>query len=416
MPIDPNVFDKIKNYSDYAQADQDFQMRKALAAQQLQSGGIDAASKANIYKTQLLSGAAAGGQGAYDQARATLQQQGIDTSEYAPDVNTATQQLQASRLAQSPLGTLFNAAQKDQSNQIALGGLTGQITPGARAPMIPGLSVSPATGSIGITPVAAPAPPSNIMPNGQPQNVVLPAVANPVPNPPASIVPPAEVNLDTVLNQVPKPTVSAQAASFSFRPQGPNESLPAYKDAQQQAFEEYKADPNYQASIAGAKTKAEKTAEQDVANLETAKSSQDIIGLYKKLHDEAPGVPSGVVSNLWAGATNAAGMPNAGAVAKGTYDADLNNLYLATIRSLKGTGRVQQSELEKIAQAAPSPNDSMAVKQAKADAHMQYYQQRMRELGFDPNTGTPSASNPLAPAISQGAPISAGNIKFLGFK
>jgi enamine deaminase RidA (YjgF/YER057c/UK114 family) len=38
MPIDPNVFDKIKTFTDYQKADQDFQMRKALAAQQLQTG------------------------------------------------------------------------------------------------------------------------------------------------------------------------------------------------------------------------------------------------------------------------------------------------------------------------------------------------------------------------------------------
>lgn len=38
MPLDTSVFDKIKTFQDYNQAQQDFDMRKALAAQQLQGG------------------------------------------------------------------------------------------------------------------------------------------------------------------------------------------------------------------------------------------------------------------------------------------------------------------------------------------------------------------------------------------
>ncbi len=80
-------------------------------------------------------------------------------------------------------------------------------------------------------------------------------------------------------------------------------------------------------------------------------------------------------------------MPTSGSIAQGQFDADLNNLYLATIRSLKGTGRVMEQELNKIAESAPKATDSMEVKIAKAKAHMAYYSDRMKSLGYDPSQG-----------------------------
>lgn len=142
---------------------------------------------------------------------------------------------------------------------------------------------------------------------------------------------------------------------------------------------------------------AEGGAEKQLADTETARSTQDVVGLYNKIKTDATNAPSGVVENLYANATNAAGMPSAGAIAKGTYDADLNNLYLAMIRSLKGTGRVMQSELQAIQEAQPKATDSLQVKQAKADAHMAYYQNKMREVGYDPNSGLPMGNNQIAP-------------------
>lgn len=143
------------------------------------------------------------------------------------------------------------------------------------------------------------------------------------------------------------------------------------------------------------KTKAtEKKGENDAANEQVAKSSEDIVGLYNKIKDDSEATPSGFIPNAIADASNLAGVPTKGAIARGTFDADLNNLYLATIRSLKGTGRIMQAELDKIAESAPKATDSTQVKMAKAEAHMQYYRDRMKELGLDPDAaGSSSGQN-----------------------
>lgn len=137
-----------------------------------------------------------------------------------------------------------------------------------------------------------------------------------------------------------------------------------------------------------------KTGENIAENQQNAVSTGDITGLYGKLIQDAKTAPSGVVQNTIARAANAANIPTQGSVAQATFDADLNNLYLATIRSLKGTGRVMEQELNKIAEAAPKATDSEQVKIAKAQAHMAYYNQRMQELGFDPSTGQPASTSP----------------------
>lgn len=237
MPLDTNVFDKIKTFSDYQKADQDFQLKKAMAVQALQSGGIDAASKSNIYATQLLSGAAAGGQPAYDQARQNLQNMGIDTSNYAPDVQTASQQLQASRLAQSPLGSLLNAGLKVDANNIALGGLTGKVPDLNGVSTLVGGAVPSASAP---TAIAAP-PQAASMPTAQ---AALPPAPSVAPAPPANPNLAASIfggNNGSDLPSAPQPAPTPPAIpQFSFRAQDPKETLAAYKDAQQQAFEQFK--------------------------------------------------------------------------------------------------------------------------------------------------------------------------------
>lgn len=156
---------------------------------------------------------------------------------------------------------------------------------------------------------------------------------------------------------------------------------------------EYNADP----AVIQEKERATKTGAQNVEDTVQARGTQDVIGLYNKLKMDATKAPSGIAENLWASATNAAGMPNEAAIAKGGYEADLNNLYLGMIRSLKGTGRVMQSELDELKNAQPKPADSTAVKQAKIDAHMRYYTNKMTQLGYDPATGKPLGNNQLAP-------------------
>lgn len=142
-------------------------------------------------------------------------------------------------------------------------------------------------------------------------------------------------------------------------------------------------------------------------NAQTALANTDIVNQYNQLISDSKNAPSGFLESNAARISNVAGMPTAGAVAQGTFDADLNNLYLATIRSLKGTGRVMEQELNRIAESAPKPTDSNEVKIAKANAHMTYYQNRMAMLGFDPATGQPA--NARAQLGTQGAGIPLGN-------
>lgn len=155
----------------------------------------------------------------------------------------------------------------------------------------------------------------------------------------------------------------------------------------------YNADPN----VVERKSAAEKKGAQNVEDIVQARGTQDVVGLYNKLKTEATQAPSGVAENLWASATNAAGRPNEAAIAKGSYEADLNNLYLGMIRSLKGTGRVMQAELDELKNAQPKSADSMQVKLSKIDAHMKYYTNRMTELGYDPASGRALGNNQLAP-------------------
>lgn len=140
---------------------------------------------------------------------------------------------------------------------------------------------------------------------------------------------------------------------------------------------------------AGPIAQATKTGENIAENLQTRLSTGDIVGLYGQLKKDAQTTPSGAISSSIASLSNKMGAPTEGAKSQAQFDADLNNLYLATIRSLKGTGRVMEQELIKIGESAPNNNDSNEVKMIKAQAHMDYYTRRMQELGYDPTTGQP---------------------------
>jgi hypothetical protein len=180
------------------------------------------------------------------------------------------------------------------------------------------------------------------------------------------------------------------------------------KEAGQQGAELQYAAPIAQAKAVGT---------QQGENMQMARSNQDIVNMYGKLQQDAQNTPSGMVESGIARASNVLNMPTQGAVNQATFDADLNNLYLATIRSLKGTGRIMEQELVRIAESAPKATDSNEVKIAKAQAHMQYYTDRMKTLGFDPTTGTPlgpqlgptGAPSPSAPVNLQ-QPASGNNV------
>lgn len=305
MPLDAGVFDKLKTFQDYQRADQDFQMRKQLAAQQLQSGDIDAASKSNIYATQVLSGAVAGGQPAYDQARQALQQRGIDVSNWAPDVQTGAKQAEAARLAQSPLGSLLNAQLKDQSNQIAAAQALGSTNQTAfpsivgRAPAIPQApAAQPVQQDGGGMPTGA----IPMAPRSDPALFAsTPQITTSTPqggeNLPATL-PPADAGITP---RPPHPTPAMQR--FSPPAQNPGETIAAYNQRAQQAFEAYKADPNYVAAQAAAsvtgKDRAEATKDAIGANanfdqvVQTINGIKDLIKSPAGLPQDRYGLPAG---------------------------------------------------------------------------------------------------------------------------
>lgn len=267
MALDVGVFDKIKNFTDYQKADQDFQLRKQLAAQQLQTGGIDAASKANIYKTQLLSGAAAGGQAAYDQARQTLQQQGIDTSEYAPDVNTATNQLNTARLAQSPLGSLLNAGAKLTQNDLQAVQTYGSMDNAVKAGYKPEGLALPNMGSYS---APSPNPPPSVATPLQPTPQIAPKVAPSGNNTQlqatgGNALPNGQSDTAATIYPTPAPAPTPSPAPLpKFNPptQNPGESIAAYNSRAQREFEIWKANPDVLAS----QKKAEATATKEGDN------------------------------------------------------------------------------------------------------------------------------------------------------
>lgn len=310
MPLDASVFDRLKTFDDYNRADQEFQLRKAVAAQALHTGGIDAASKANIYKTQLLSGAAAGGQSAYDQAKQTLQGMGIDSSEYAPDVGTAGQQLQQARLAQSPLGPLLNAGLKIDANNISA--VTAAGGSDAAKNLFPGLpigvsGISAITGGIkpATTPTANVAPqPADPRLMGAQQARMLPAsgIAPVTPAQVTSTLDPSGANIPPVNVQAatngtnltptgalpgtevtpPAQTVTATTSAASipkFVPPAydPAKTKAANDTAVQQAFEQYKADPNY----IRAHSQANKEGELGAVDAEAAAKGTQLIERLK---------------------------------------------------------------------------------------------------------------------------------------
>lgn len=426
MPIDPNVFANIKTFGDYQKADQAFQLQKALQTQQLQTGGIDAASKANVYKTQLLSGAAAGGQPAYDQARQTLQQQGIDTSEYAPDVQTAMQQLQSARLAQSPLGALLNAGTKIDANNIAAAGVTGQIDGGAKFglpqgsglaglitgninPMLPKLiqtesggnpnavspagaqgvaQIMPATASDpgygvkplqnwdGTNPASAPVPEQMRFANDYLNAMQTHNGGNPQLGAAAYNAGPGRV--DAALSQLPQETqnyVSKVAPKFNPPAQGPNETLPAYKDRVQQAFEIYKSDPRYLAAASSAgetgKLGAENTNAASKAAELTDRLKQNLQAMLRLNPDVPSGglIPASAKAYLsQAGAANGIG-EGKGAIAADQWDQINNQQIISEIQQFVASGgantRINQT-LDKMIRAASGIDKNSLPKSREA--------------------------------------------------
>ena len=191
--LDYNILNGGKSLLDQAQLQQDFNLRKQAALQQLASGSVDAASKANALKYQLIAAGAANGSDGVAAAKNKLGQLGIDASEYSDDPTQAAAQALAAQKASSPYGTLFNADQKVIGNNIAATAAFGTTqNPFAQPlPVIPGQVAQPVTPPAPAvqpalarpTPSQAPVEPNSVavpsqyidMPNVPPTPPALPA-------------------------------------------------------------------------------------------------------------------------------------------------------------------------------------------------------------------------------------------------
>lgn len=340
---------------------EDFANTRQAQQQALQSGAIDALSKQNIYATQVLSGVAAtGNQVAYDAARKHLSDNGIDISSWAPDVQTGAQQTQAARLAQSPLGSLLNAGLKQQSNDIALSGLTGQLPP-------QGLN-------IGGTPIA-PSQASQSKPWTNPDT--------------------PQMHESNFLLQAPSsPTIQSNTSSpiqgLGFNPpsQMQGETLPSYRARVEQAFQQYKESPQ----AVRQKEAASDQGKTDVQNLEASNKAQELTDRLTKnlqamlrLNDAVPQsgfIPVGGKAylsralgankdNLLGKVVDFAGGDTTGdaATAYDQWNQINNQQVLSEIQQFVASGganaRVNQT-LEKIAQAASSIHPDASPQSRKA--------------------------------------------------
>lgn len=340
---------------------EDFANTRQAQQQALQSGAIDALSKQNIYATQVLSGVAAtGNQVAYDAARKHLSDNGIDISSWAPDVQTGAQQTQAARLAQSPLGSLLNAGLKQQSNDIALSGLTGQLPP-------QGLN-------IGGTPIVS-IQALQHKPWTNPDTIGMRE-----PNSPPQIA-----SSSTIQSNVSAPI---QAGGFRPPSQMQGETLPSYRARVEQAFQQYKETPQAVRS----KEAASNQGKTDVQNLEASNKAQELTDRLTKnlqamlrLNDSVPQsgfVPAGGKAyisralgankdNLLGKIVDFAGGDTTGdaATAYDQWNQINNQQVLSEIQQFVASGganaRVNQT-LEKIAQAASSIHPEASPQSRKA--------------------------------------------------
>lgn len=369
MPIDASVFNNIKNFSDYQKADDEFQMRKAMAAQAINSGELDQQAKQLSLVGQIV-GNNSVDQNSYDRARQVAASKGLDVSalpdQFNPDVvnrlrfagATPTAQLSA-MLQQNQMALKAGVATGNVGGYGYGSGLAGlPVSSSQTQPVQPSSSnptvasdVFPATGkAVSVTPVTNASAP--LTPSGTPDNAV--------------------VNYSPV-NPNSSP---AAVAPFSFRAQRPGETTDAYKTAQQQAFEAYKADPTVVASEEAAK----KSGGLQVENAEAAKKADELtkrLGMnLQAMLQLNPDVPStGFIPGNWKAATDQALAANGygnGNTAKAAnqWDQINNQQILSEIQQFIASGgantRTNQT-LERIVRAASgiNRNDLPASREAQ---------------------------------------------------
>lgn len=140
MPVDASIFNNIHNYQDYNMANQDFLARQKAAQ-------LDAATKANVLKAQVVgAGAGSGDQDTYLKAVQSLQQMGIDTSDVPADINAGVGYANAAINAQKPyaLGNAQIKAIGANAAGISALGSQGDATAAGLSIPVPQGAITPA--------------------------------------------------------------------------------------------------------------------------------------------------------------------------------------------------------------------------------------------------------------------------------
>lgn len=243
MPLDYNILNKQTSLLDAQKLQQAFELQKATQAQALGTGAIDQATKQNALKYQTIAAGAANGADGLAAAKAKLGQLGIDASEYSDDPTIAAKQALTGQQVSSPYGTLFNAQQKVLGNDIAATAAFG-TTNNPYAQTVPSLPGNPGVVS-NITPTVPSS--TNVVIPSKPTNVSLNTINDNIDAPGVPITPGAPIQTPQPAGTtvVTPPGNANNSPVFVFRAKDPNETQAAFNSAKQDAFEAYKASPDY---------------------------------------------------------------------------------------------------------------------------------------------------------------------------
>lgn len=237
----------------------DFNVENTLKNQAMTEGDLKNANAANLYRTQVLTGALESGDaGIFQQALGHLASRGIDVSDISPDINTASRQVQAMRQAQysaNPLNTLLGLGIKgDQAVAAATSTMGNEAGGRALVPTAAAVADKAAAligGMGGAQGVGVQPQPRAPLPaaQGDPLQESLDAIAkqqqttgvSPAQRPELSLPPTAGLKKGAAM-----PVVDNSGAEGGFIPPArePGDTEAAWKDKGNMALEQYKANPS----------------------------------------------------------------------------------------------------------------------------------------------------------------------------
>lgn len=358
---DLSIFDKLKTFDDYNKINDQFQLQKAAAQQQLGTGALDQQGKQIGLVGQIVGNST--DQASYDKTRALASQSGLDTS-FLPDTYSPelVQRLRFSGASPTSQLTAMIAANGQNlkaglsTNNVGQYGFNPIQISGQSPTQVNTMTPSAVMGGTPIVPAST----STVPANGN---------NGPVAIAPSGSDPSAALALETLApNTLPDAPASAIP---QFRAQKPGETTAGYQAAQK-AFENNNAD-----IIANLKANAAQTGKTDSLNTEAASKAQELTERLRKnlmaMQQLNPDVPSnGLVmtadnqTHLSQGLNNGHPILNAlfgdngkGATAANQWDQINNQQIISEIQQFIASGganvRVNQT-LDKMIRAASGIN------------------------------------------------------------